>query len=47
MEEKINIQQNGKETIITASNDIKEVYMTFLTYKVETLKIVFKDEKDI
>lgn len=46
MEEKIKIEQNGKETTITATNDIKEVYMTFGQYRVETLKIVFKDEKD-
>lgn len=46
MEEKIKIEQNGKETTITATNDIKEVYMTFEKYSVETLKIVFKDEKD-
>lgn len=43
MEDKINIQQNGKETTITTTDDIKELYMTFEKYSVETLKIAFKD----
>ena len=46
MEEKINVIQNGKDTTITSSNDIKEISVTFEKYSVNTLKIVFKDEKD-
>lgn len=46
MEEKINIQQDGKKTTITTTDDVKEIYMTFGQYRVETLKVIFKDEKD-
>lgn len=45
MEDKIKIEQNGKEIIITTTDDIKEIYMTFGQYRVETLKVIFKDEK--
>lgn len=43
MEEKINIQQNGRETTVTSTDDIKELYITFENYKVDTLKIIFKE----
>lgn len=43
MEDKIKIEQNGKCTNINTSNDIKELYMTFGQYRVETLKVVFKE----
>jgi hypothetical protein len=43
MEEKLNIEQNGRETTIKATDDIKEITMTFGQYRVETLKIIFKD----
>lgn len=42
MEDKIKIEQNGRETTITATDDIKELYMTFGQYRVETLKVIFK-----
>lgn len=43
MEDKIKIEQNGRETTITATDDLKELYMTFGQYRVETLKVVFKE----
>lgn len=43
MEDKLIIEQNGKETTIKATDDVKEVTMTFGQYRVDTLKIVFKD----
>lgn len=43
MEDKIKIEQNGRETTITATDDIKELYMTFEHYRVNTLKIIFKE----
>lgn len=43
MEDKIKIEQNGRETTIKATDDIKELYMTFGQYRVETLKVVFKE----
>lgn len=46
MEEKVFIEQNGKSTNISTTNDIKEISVTFEKYSVNTLKIVFKDEKD-
>jgi hypothetical protein len=46
MEEKINIVQNGTSTNISTTNDIREISVTFEKYSVNTLKIVFKDEKD-
>jgi hypothetical protein len=47
MEEKVYIEQNGKATDIKTSNDIKEIEISFDgNYKVQRVKIVFKDEKD-
>lgn len=46
MEDKIRIAQNGTNTTITVTNNIKELYMTFGQYRVETLKVIFKDEKE-
>ena len=44
MEEKVFIEQNGKSTNISSTNDIKEISVTFEKYSVNTLKIVFKDD---
>lgn len=44
MEEKVFIEQNGKDTTIKSTNDIKEISVTFEKYSVNTLKIVFKDD---
>lgn len=47
MEEKINVVQNGTSTNISTTNDIREISVTFEKYSVNTLKIVFKDDKKI
>lgn len=44
MEEKVFIEQNGKSTNISSTNDIREISVTFEKYSVNTLKIVFKDD---
>ena len=43
MEDKLIVKQDGRETTIKATDDIKELTMTFGQYRVETLKITFKD----
>lgn len=47
MEEKIKVTQNGTSTNISSTNDIAEISVTFDKYSVNTLKIVFKDDKKI
>lgn len=43
MEDKLIVKQDGRETTIKATDDIKEITMTFGQYRVETLKVVFKE----
>lgn len=47
MEEKVYIEQNNRATNISSTNDIKEISVTFEKYSVNTLKIVFKDDRDL
>lgn len=46
MEEKVRIEQDGKKTTITTTDDVKEIEIIFSQYRADRVKIVFKDEKE-
>ena len=46
MEDKVNIEQNGTSTNIKTTNDIKEVEIYFSQYRVDKIKVVFKNNKE-